>query len=289
MRLRRFDYHEVASLDEALELTGRWGDDARLLAGGTALLLMIRYGIVRPAHVVSLHRIAELGGIHRAGDGLVIGALTPHAEVAASPLVRELCPLLAEASGRVATPAIRNMGTLGGNLCYAESASDPGPALLALGARVVLASARGRRTLALADGFYRGFYETAMEEGEVLVGIEVPRQPAGAAATYVKWSPRSLEDKPLVGLAALVEGAGGACREARFGLGGVNPTPVRLAAAEAAARGQRLTDETIRAVARAAAAEVEPLSDVMASADYRREMVEVWVGRALAGLRPRLA
>jgi carbon-monoxide dehydrogenase medium subunit len=240
MRLRPFEYREAGSLEEALALVGEDGDDIRLLAGGTALLLMIRYGIVRLQRVVSLHRLDDLRGVRRDGDVLRIGALTSHAEIAASPLVREHCPVLAAAAGRVATPAIRNMGTIGGNLCYAESASDPAPALLSLGARVVLARRGGRRTVPLADGFYRGFYETSMAEGEILVEIEVPRQPTGAG-TYVKWSPRSLEDKALVGLAAVLDldARRGVCRDLRLGLGGVNPTPVRLPRAEAAARGQR--------------------------------------------------
>lgn len=287
MRLRPFEYHEAGSLEEALDLAGRYGDDCRLVAGGTAILLMIRYGIVRPLHLVSLHRLADLGGI-RPEDGMLrIGALAPHAEVAASPLVRAHCPVLAVAAGRVATPAIRNMGTIGGNLCYAESASDVSPTLLSLGARAVLASRRGRRTVDLAGGFFRGFYETALEEGEILVAVEVPAQPRAGGAAYVKWSPRSLEDKALVGVAAVVDGdaASGVCRELRLGLGGVNPTPVRLPRAEAVARGQRLTDDVIRAVARAAAEEVEPIADVQGSPEYRRQMVEVWAARTLREVR----
>lgn len=288
MRLRPFEYHEPASLDEVFALVDRHGEDVRLLAGGTALLLMIRYGIVRPAHVASLHRLDALRGIQVDGDVLRLGTLTPHAEIAGSRLVRDHCPLLAAASARVATPAIRNMGTIGGNLCYAESASDVAPALLALGARVVLASRRGRRTVELAAGFYRGMYETSVEEDEILVEIEVPRQRTPGAATYVKWSPRSAEDKALVGVAAIVHGEGGVCRDIRLALGGVDPTPVRLPQAEGLARGQRLRGDLIRSVARAAAQETHPITDVQGSAEYRREMVEVWVARALRELQPQL-
>jgi carbon-monoxide dehydrogenase medium subunit len=283
MRLRRFEYHEAGSVAEAIDLADRHGDDARVMAGGTALLLMIRYGIVRPAHVVSLERLDELRGIRRDGDVFRIGALTTHADLAASPDVRAHAPVLATAAGRVATPAIRNMGTIGGNLCYAESASDPAPALLALGARAVVQGRSGRRVVPITEGFYLGFFETSLEPGEILVELEVPRQPGGPS-TYVKWSPRSLEDKALVGLAAVLDADGDTCHELRLGLGGVNPTPIRLPRAEAAARGQRLTDETIAAVARAATGEIDPLSDVQGSADYRREMVGVWVTRALRGL-----
>lgn len=287
MRLRPFEYHEPASLEEALDLLGRHGEDVRLLAGGTALLLMIRYGLVRPAHVASLHRLDALRGIRSDGDVLRIGALTPHGDIAASPLVRAHCPVLAEAARRVATPAIRNMGTIGGNLCYAESASDPAPALLSLEASAVLARRTGRRTVELAGGFYRGLYDTAIDEGEILVEIEVPRQPAPGSGAYLKWSPRSLEDKALVGVAAVLTVEGGTCRDLRLGLGGVNASPVRLPAAEAVARGQRLDEGLIRAVASAAAQEVQPLGDVQGSAEYRRQMVEVWVARALRQVRLR--
>lgn len=286
MRLRRFEYHEARQLDEGEHLVARHGEDLRLLAGGTALLLMIRYGVVTPAHVVSLHALDGLRGIREEDGAIRIGALTSHAEVAASEAVRRRCPVLAAAARSVATPAIRNMGTIGGNLCYAESASDPAPALLALGARAVVAGQGGRRTIPLGEGFYRGLYESAVEPGEVLVEVEVPAEPPGASQ-YLKWSPRSLEDKALVGLAAVVEGEGETCRDLRLGLGGVNPTPVRLPAAERIARGQRLTVEVIREVARAAAAEVDPVSDVQGTAEYRRQMVEVWVRRTLDGLRPR--
>jgi carbon-monoxide dehydrogenase medium subunit len=287
MRLRRFEYHEASSVDEAVELAGRWGDGARLLAGGTALLLMIRYGLVRPAHVVSLDRIDAMRAIQVDGDRLRIGALVTHAELASSPAIREHAPLLADAARRVATTAIRNMGTIGGNLCYAESASDPAPALLALEARVVVQGRGGRRTMPLADGFYRGFYETALAEGEVLVEVEVPL--SRGLGTYVKWSPRSAEDKALVGVAVHLEASDGICRTLRLGLGGVNATPIRVPGAEAAARGARLGEPLERAVARAAAAEVDPISDVQGSAEYRRRMVEVWVGRAIADVCGRIA
>jgi carbon-monoxide dehydrogenase medium subunit len=285
MRLRPFAYHEPGTLGEVFDLVRRHGEDeVRLLAGGTALLLMIRYGIVRPGHVASLHRVDGLRGIRLDGDRLRIGALTPHADIAASPIVQEHCPVLAAATAQVATPAVRNMGTIGGNLCYAESASDPAPALLSLGAAAIVAGPEGHRTIPL-DAFYRGMYETSMEAGEILLEIEVPRQASPRAGTYVKWSPRSLEDKALVGVAAVATLDGPTCRELRLGLGGVNATPIRLPAAESSARGQRLDEDVIRAVARAAAAEVDPVTDVQGSAEYRRQMVEVWVARALRRLR----
>ena len=206
MRLRPFEYHAPATLEEALDLAGRHGEDLRLVAGGTALLLMIRYGIVRPAHVASLHRLDALKGIRLEGDAVRVGALTPHAEIAASPLVREHCPVLAAAAARVATVAIRNMGTIGGNLCYAESASDVAPALLVLGASAVVRGRFGHRAVPLADGFYRGLYETALEEEafpfeERAIEVHQKNLELLASGVYNPWI-----DKSLARLAELVPG-----------------------------------------------------------------------------------
>jgi carbon-monoxide dehydrogenase medium subunit len=282
LRLPAFRLHQPPSLAEAAKIVAGEGDTARVVAGGTDLWPNLKRRHQKAEQIVSLTRIAELRGVHANGD-LRIGAMETLTEVEGHAAVHERFPALARAVGWISSPLLRNMGTIGGNLCYAESASDPAPALLALGARAVVQGRSGRRVLPLAEGFYLGFFETSLEPGEILVELEVPRQPGGPS-TYVKWSPRSLEDKALVGLAAVLDADGDTCRELRLGLGGVNPTPIRLPRAEAAARGQRLTDETIAAVARAATGEIDPLSDVQGSADYRREMVGVWVTRALRGL-----
>jgi carbon-monoxide dehydrogenase medium subunit len=187
----------------------------------------------------------------------------------------------------VATPAIRTSGTIGGNLAYAEPASDPAPALLCLDAEVRLAGARGGRTVPIGR-FFRGFYEAALEPGEIVTAVRVPPTPAGARGGYVKYTSRSAEDKPLVGVAALVVlDSSGRCADVRLALGGAAPTPIRAAGAERALRGQALTDAAARAAAEAAAQEADPLSDLMGSADYRRQMIRVWVRRLLIGLRAR--
>ena len=285
VRLYPFQLVEPETLAAALDAVAGRDGDARLVAGGTALVPMIRLGLVKPDRLISLHRLPELAAIRRDGGILELGAMARLADIHTAPLVREGWPLLAEAARRVATPAIRVSGTIGGNLCYAEAASDPGPALLCLEAEVRIARSVGGRTVPATD-FFRGFYETALQPGEIVTAIRVPATPGGARSGYVKFTSRSAEDRPLVGVAALVvPDSSGRWLDARIGLGGVAPTPIRARRAEATLRGESPTDAALRATAEAAAREAEPLSDLMGSADYRREMIRVWVRRLLTMLR----
>jgi aerobic carbon-monoxide dehydrogenase medium subunit len=285
VRLHPFRLLEPESLKDAIDALGRLDGEARLVAGGTALVAMIRLGLVKPDRLVSLHRVPALSRIAVEDGSLVLGAMATHADIERARMVRDGWPLLAEAVRRVATPAIRTSGTIGGNLAYAEAASDPAPALLCLDAEVCVAGPGGQRVVPIAR-FFRGFYEAALEPGEIVTAVRVPPTPAGARGGYVKYTSRSAEDKPLVGVAALVAlDASGRCVEARIGLGGAAPTPMRAAQAERALRGEALTEAAVRAAAEAAAREADPLSDLMGSADYRREMVRVWVRRLLVALR----
>jgi carbon-monoxide dehydrogenase medium subunit len=285
VRLHPFRLLEPESLKDAIDALGRLDGEARLVAGGTALVAMIRLGLVKPDRLVSLHRVPALSRIAVEDGSLVLGAMATHADIERARVVRDGWPLLADAVRRVATPAIRTSGTIGGNLAYAEAASDPAPALLCLDAEVRVAGPGGQRVVPIAR-FFRGFYEAALEPGEIVTAVRVPPAPAGARGGYVKYTSRSAEDKPLVGVAALVAlDASARCVEARIGLGGAAPTPMRAAQAERALRGEALTDAAVRAAAEAAAREADPLSDLMGSADYRREMVRVWVRRLLMALR----
>jgi carbon-monoxide dehydrogenase medium subunit len=185
----------------------------------------------------------------------------------------------------VASPAIRASGTLGGNLCYAEAASDVAPALLCLEAEAMVAGPGGARSLRVTD-FFRGFYETALGPGEILTQIRIPAPPPAARSGYVKFCPRGAEDRALIGVAALVlTGADGRCADARLALAGAAPTPRRARQAETRLRGEPLNDRAIHAAAETAASEADPLSDLMGSADYRRAMIRVWVRRLLVALR----
>jgi aerobic carbon-monoxide dehydrogenase medium subunit len=284
MILRPFEYVECKGVEEAVAALVRGGDDSRVIAGGTALVPLMKHQVLRPAALVSITRIPGLADI-AAGDGDIVrigGAATHHA-VTRSALVRERSGLLADACGRVASPTIRQMGTLGGNVCYGESASDPSPALLALRARVRLHGPDGERVLPI-EQFFTGFYETALAPGELLTALEVPPLPPGARWTYLKWTPRAREDKALIGLAAVLVAEGRRCRLARLGLGGVAPSPVVLAGAEQALEGRYLDEAAFEQAAEVAAAEVEPLDDLQGSAGYRRDMLRIWVRRVLRDL-----
>lgn len=283
-----FDYVECADVEQAISILHKTGEEARVIAGGTALVPLMKHRIATADVLVGVSRIAALRRIEVVTDGsLLVGSCVTHRAVSQAPAVRSHSPLLAEACGRVASPPIRAMGTLGGNLCYGESASDPSPALIALGADVILHGPAGRRRLAVED-LFTGFYETAVAPGEVLEAVVVPAQTAGRRSRYLKWTPRAREDKPLVGLATVVDvesrGRARVCREARLGLGGVHPFPFRLREAERVLRGAEASPDVVRLAAGAAAAEVQPFDDLQASADYRREMTRVWVRRIVSEL-----
>lgn len=286
MRLPPFELSEPTSVSEALDLLARHDGECRVIAGGTAVVPMLRLGLARPDRLLSLHRIPGIADIRTDAGALVVGAMATHAAVQRHLAVREGWPLLAEATGRVASPSIRASGTLGGNLCYAESASDVAPALLCLDAEIIATGARGERTIAV-DAFFRGFYETALEPGEILTAVRIPAPSRAARSGYVKFCPRSAEDRALVGVAAhvVMADSGRRCDDIRIALAGAAPTPLRARQAEAALRGQTLSDPRISAAAEAAATESEPLSDLMGSADYRRQMIRVWLRRLLTSLR----
>ena len=284
MILRPFEYVESKTVDDAVAALERGGDDARVIAGGTALVPLMKHAVLRPSLLVSIAKVPGLADITSAGSaGLRIGGIATHWAVSHSAAVQAASPLLAYACARVASPTIRSMGTLGSNLCYGESASDPSPALLALRASVRLHGPGGARSLPVAE-FFTGFYETALREAEVLTGIDVPPAPAGARWRYLKWTPRAQEDKALVGLAAMLVMDGRRCRVARLGLGGVGAWPVVLARAEHALEGRELDAAAIARAADAAADEVEPMADLQGSAEYRRDMLRVWVQRVVTGL-----
>ena len=284
MNLRPFEYVESKTVDDAVAALQGGGDDARVIAGGTALVPLMKHSVLRPALLVSIARIPGLADIAPAASGgLRIGGVATHWAVSHATLVQERSPLLACACTRVASPTVRSMGTLGGNLCYGESASDPSPALLALRATVRLHGPDGARTVPITE-FFRGFYETALREAEVLTGIDVPAMPAGARWRYLKWTPRAQEDKALVGLAAMLVMDGRRCRVARLAVGGVGASPVVLGRAEGALEDQELDETAIARAAEAAAGEVQPMDDLQGSAEYRRDMLRVWVRRVVTGL-----
>jgi len=277
-----FDYRAPRTLEEVLAILREHGDEARVIAGGTALVTMMRQRLVRPSCLVSLRDVQGLGRIEATNGAVRLGAMVTHREGEISPLVRERLPVLSETFHRVATIRIRHMATLGGALAHADPNQDPPVTLMALGARVEIRGAEGQRELPLEE-FFRDYYETALAPGELVTGVVVPQLPATSGAVFLKYLPRTADDYATVAVAATVtlELDGERCREARIALGSVGVTPLRGRAAEALLPGERLGEHLLHAVGEAAKGEVDPLSDHRGSAAYKREMTAVMVGRAL--------
>jgi carbon-monoxide dehydrogenase medium subunit len=279
--MNAFDYRSPRSLDEALAILGEYGEDARVVAGGTALVTMMRQRLVQPRCLVSLRDVQGLGRIE-ANGGLRLGALVTHRDAEVSPLVRERIPVLAETFRRVATVRIRHMATIGGALAHGDPNQDPPVTLLALGATVNIRSARAARAVPLTE-FFRDYYETALEPGELVTAVTVPAPPAGSGAAFLKFLPRTADDYATVAAAAIVtlERDGVRCREARIALGSVGLTPLRATSAEALLGGEPLGESLLQAAGEAAKTAVDPLTDHRGSAAYKREMTAVMVGRVL--------
>lgn len=274
----RYGYHRPETLEEAMALVlERPG--ACYVAGGTDLMVRLRAGTVRPGALVSLRRCPGLAGIEAApGGALCIGALTPVADVAGSPEVRARWPALAGAASRLGSAQVRNAATVGGNLCNASPCADLAPPLLVLEARVELRGPEGVRTLPLED-FFLTPGQTRSARGEVLTAVLVDEPPPGARMAFVKQTRVAL-DLALASVAVLVDPEGGV----RLAAGSVAPRPVRLRRAEALLAGRAPGPETLDEALRAAREEVAPISDLRASAGYRRHLVGVLAGRTLRRL-----
>lgn len=286
--MQPFNLHTPSTLSEAVRLLDRHGEAAKVMAGGTALTLMMKQSLVQPEHLVSLHQVAEARSITFDGDTLRIGALVTHREVETSSLVREQAPLLANAYSRVATVRIRNIATVGGGLAHGDPAQDPQPALLALGASVRVLSSIGERTVPMTD-FAVDYYETALAPGEVAAELLVPLTPRFERGVYLKYLPRTQDDYATVAVAALGSNVDGRVGGVRVGLGAVASTPVRATEVEDALMGGAATLQAVRDAANLVANLVDPLDDVRGSADYKRDMAVVFTRRALErvlGLAP---
>ena len=278
--MRRFDLVEPTTLEDACSVIVDNGD-AKVIAGGTALLTLIKHGLFVPKILVNLKKIKAAGEISFDPQaGLRIGALAAIYDIEASPLVRQHCPVLAEACHVVANIRIRNMATLGGNVAHGDYQSDPPTVLVALDAAVELLSRAGRRQIRLTD-FLKGSYETALEPGELISALIVP--PAShLRGTYTKFTTGSSEERPCVGIAALASMDKDICVELRLAIGAVSPKPMRFKSGESMARGEKLTAELIERIALDAGQSVDPIDDLRGTAAYKRHVVHVLVRRALS-------
>lgn len=280
-RLPKFNYLAPVTLDEALSLLARHKGKAKLIAGGTDFVPKLkRREIGAPEHVIDLKAVPGLDGIKYDANGLSLGALVTIGAVETSPIIGEKFSVLAQATQSMASPQVRNRGTIAGNICNAVPSADSAPALLTLGARLKLVSQKGERTVNIGD-FFTGPSQTVLSDEEILQEIQLPNPPPKSQGVYLKLTPRRAMDLAIVGVAVVVIPENGVCSDIRIALGAVAPTPIRARKAEAVLKGQKFTEEAIEKAARAAAGESKPIDDHRASAEYRRDMVEVLVKRAI--------
>jgi len=281
-RLPRFEYIEPKTLDEALKVLNKHKDNARLLAGGTDLLLQLKKRERKiPEYVIDLKGIPELDYISRDTDGIRIGALTTISVMEQSPEIRGEFPILIQAASLMASPQVRNRATIVGNICNAAASADSVPPLLVLSASVKVRGSRKERTIPL-EKFFTGPGTTVVKPNEIVVGIHVPKQAPGTRGVYMKLSPRHSMDLAVVGVAASGVCKNGFCEDIRIALGAVAPTPIRVSGAESILKGQIISSELIDEAARSAMNECNPRKDsYRASPEYRRDMVYVMTRRAL--------
>jgi aerobic carbon-monoxide dehydrogenase medium subunit len=276
-----FEYHEPTSLADAVSLAVRFDDEARFLAGGTDLMVQIQSGRLRPRHVVSLHRLRELAGLTVNG-GIRLGALVTHRTVERTEAFAGPLRALIEGAEVIGGHQVRNVATVGGNVMNASPAADLVPVLLAFDGVGHLVGPDGERAVPL-DALLRGRGETDRRAGELLTAVTLPGLPARSGTAFLKAGRRKAMEISIVCVAArvTVDPGSGRCAEARIALGAVAPRTLRARGAERALEGQPLTPETFRRAGELAAQECDPISDVRASARFRRHLAGTLVGRAL--------
>jgi carbon-monoxide dehydrogenase medium subunit len=275
--VKRFEYFEPATLDEAMALLV--APNAQILAGGTDLLVELKEQLRRADSVVNIKKVSGLGGL-RYDNGLHIGALATARELETSPIVQEKYRSLAQSLRELGSIQVRHRATIIGNVCRASPSADTIPPLIADGASLRIRGSGGERVVMLED-FFLGPGKTVLKPGDVVTEIVVPPPPPGTGKIYLKHGRRKAMELATVGVAVThIPGV-----ETRIVLGAVAPTPIRARQAEDLLRGKRLTDELIEKAAQAAVAQSRPISNVRASAEYRREMVGVLTRRALEQLR----
>jgi len=278
--IKDFEYSAPGTLDEALRLISQYGEDCKIIAGGQSLLLLMRQGLVDPPYLVDIKGISSLAYINISENGdLNIGALTTHRAIEVSREIQQKFSILSEMEQNIAAVENRNWGSIGGNLCHADPAGDPSPVLIALKARLKIASVRGERTLAVED-FARDYFDADLAHDEILTEIQVPCPAPRTGSKYTKFS--LLEgDFALasVAMSITLNAKSDICDDARIALGSVNSTTMRAREAEKVLIGKKITDELLAEAGKIASEESDPIDDIGASAEYRLELVKVLVKR----------
>jgi len=279
MKPPKFDYHAPTTVEQALELLGRYGGDAKVLAGGQSLMPLLNFRLSRPAALVDLNRIPSLAYVREQDGQVRLGAMTRQRTIEFSPLVRERVPLLGEATRWVGHLPIRTRGTIGGSIAHADPAAEYPAVLTALEGEVVARGPKGERVVKAKD-LFQTYLTTSLTPDEILVEVRMPAMPAGAGYALEEFARRH-GDFAIVGIAAVVVKDGARCALARLATAGAGPVPVRLRAAEEILERDGLTNAAIEAASRRVSELVSPDSDIHASADYRRHLAGVLTKRAL--------
>ena len=280
--MRPFAYYAPGSLSEALAVLGEQGQGGRLLAGGTDLLVQIKERDLAPRYVVSLRNLSELEAIEEAPDGgLTFGARVSMRRIELDPRVQQRYTALSEAAGMVGSIQVRNLATIGGNLCNAAPSADTAPALMVLDAEANIVGPDGSRTVPV-ETFFQGPGRTVLRPGEIVISVQCPAPAANSGSTYLRHTPRAELDIAVVGVAARVTLAGDGIADARIALASVAPVPVRAPSVEEALRGREPSAKTLAEAAALVSRHISPISDQRGSAGFRLTLSEVLTRRALA-------
>lgn len=274
-----FDYYVPTTLDEAVELLVKHGDDAKLLAGGHSLVPAMRFRLAMPEVLIDINQIDGLEYIRESNGHLTIGAMTRESDLELSDVVQSKYALLADAARVIADPLVRNRATVGGNIAHADPANDHPAVMLAYDAEFVALGPEGTRTIA-ADDFFVDLFENALTDQEILTEVRIPTPNGGSGGAYVKLE-RKVGDYAISAVAVQLTMHGDTCTAARVGLTNVSPVPMRSNGAEAALVGKVLTDEVIEAAGKAAAADCDPSPDLRGSVAYKRDLTRVLTKRAI--------
>lgn len=281
MTLPAFDYVRAGSLKEASELASEKGSKAILMAGGTDVILLMKAKAVPADTVIDIKEISDLDSIvFSEGEGMRIGALAKLFDIQTSYIVREKMPALADAAHYVASAQIRRKGTMAGNICNASPSADTASILLAMDAKVKVYNNEIERDVPIGD-FFKGVKKTCLEKGDIVTEIFVPELKKGEGSAYFKHSVRKAMDLAIVGVAVWIKMDGDRVDDCRIAMGGVGTTPLRAYSAEKILKGSELTDDLLEKAAEAASEECSPISDVRASAEYRKDMIRVYTKRAV--------
>jgi aerobic carbon-monoxide dehydrogenase medium subunit len=275
-----FEYHSPSTVAEATALLAKLGDDAKVLSGGQSLIPLMKLRLAAPKHLVDINGLPGLAYVREDGGTLRIGGLTREVDLEESEVVRSRYPLLFDTCKVIADPIVRNLATVGGNLAHGDPANDHPATMLALDALVVATGTRGERTIPIGS-FFTGPFSTALKPDEIVVEIRVPAPRPRSGGAYVKME-RKVGDFATAAVAAQITlDAGGACEQVGIGLTNVGSVPIKAAKAEAALKGKRPDDATIKQAAQLAAEAAEPSADLRGSVEYKKDLVRVLTGRAL--------